>query len=194
MNQLLAASEAYALLGVLRRQQVLHLLRAAVFIGSLLIAWISLRPFVNLSEADLPDATSGNDALTYVVFGGLAVLTGLLTISENRRGLQTLLSPGLLIFGGWILISVVLSTDPSVSAKRLTLTASAAAVAGLLKCCSDRACGSCPVRSLSEGATIVCTLTGHGLKDIAAVMNDNPQTVFASPDKAEILSILRTSR
>jgi O-antigen ligase len=132
MNQLLAASEAYALLGVLRRQQVLHLLRAAVFIGSLLIAWISLRPFVNLSEADLPDATSGNDALTYVVFGGLAVLTGLLTISENRRGLQTLLSPGLLIFGGWILASVVLSTDPSVSAKRLTLTASAAAVASML--------------------------------------------------------------
>jgi threonine synthase len=72
--------------------------------------------------------------------------------------------------------------------------ASAAAVAGLLKCCSDRACGSCPVRSLPEGATIVCTLTGHGLKDIAAVMNDNPQPVFASPDKAEILSILRTSR
>ena len=132
MNQLLAASEAYALLGILRRQQVVLVLRAAVFIGSLLIAWISLRPFVNLSEADLPDATSGNDALTYVVFGGLAVLTGLLTVSENRRGLQTLLSPGLLIFGGWILISVVLSTDPSVSAKRLTLTVSAAAVASML--------------------------------------------------------------
>ena len=129
MNQLLAASEAYALLGVVRRQQVVHVLRAAVFIGSLLIAWISLRPFVALSEADVPDATSGNEALTYVVFGGLAVLTGVLTISENRRGLQTLLSPGFLIFAGWILVSVVLSTDPSVSAKRLTLTASAAASA-----------------------------------------------------------------
>jgi O-antigen ligase len=132
MNQLLAASEAYALLGVLRRQQVVHMLRAAVFIGSLLIAWISLRPFVALSEADLPDASSGNDALTYAVFGGLALLTGLLTISENRRGLSTLLSPGYLIFGGWILVSVVLSTDPSVSAKRLTLTVSAAAVASML--------------------------------------------------------------
>jgi O-antigen ligase len=132
VNQLLAASEAYALLGVLRRQQVMHVLRAAVFVGSLLIAWISLRPFVTLSEADLPDATSGGDALTYAVFGGLAALTGLLTISENRRGLSTLLSPGFLIFGGWILVSVVLSTDPSVSAKRLTLTASAAAVASML--------------------------------------------------------------
>jgi len=132
MNPLLAASEAYALLGVLRRQQVVHVLRAAVFIGSLLITWISLRPFVALSEADVPDATTGNEALTYAVFGGLAVLTGLLTISENRRGLQTLLSPGFLIFGIWILVSVVLSTDPSVSAKRLSLTASAAAVASML--------------------------------------------------------------
>ena len=132
MNQLLAASEAYALLGVVRRQQVMHVLRAAVFIGSLLIAWISLRPFVALSESDLPDATSGGDALTYAVFGGLALLTGLLTISQNRRGLSTFLSPGFLIFAGWILVSVVLSTDPSVSAKRLTLTASAAAVASML--------------------------------------------------------------
>jgi threonine synthase len=72
--------------------------------------------------------------------------------------------------------------------------ASAAAVAGLLKCCSEGACGKCPVRSLPEGATIICTLTGHGLKDIAAVMDNNPQPVFASPDKAEILSILRKSR
>jgi threonine synthase len=70
--------------------------------------------------------------------------------------------------------------------------ASAAAVAGLLKCCSERVCGGCPVGSLPEGATIVCTLTGHGLKDIAAVMNDN-QPIYASPDRAEILSILRKS-
>jgi len=47
---------------------------------------------------------------------------------------------------------------------------------------------------LPQGATIVCTLTGHGLKDIAAVMSDNPQPVFASPDKAEILSILKKPR
>ena len=71
---------------------------------------------------------------------------------------------------------------------------SAAAVAGLLKCCGEKDCGQCPVRSLPEGATIICTLTGHGLKDIAAIMIDNPQPVFASPDKAEIISILRKSR
>jgi threonine synthase len=71
---------------------------------------------------------------------------------------------------------------------------SAAAVAGLLKCCSEKDCAECPMRMLPQGATIVCTLTGHGLKDIAAVMSDNPQPLFASPDKAEILSILKKPR
>jgi len=72
--------------------------------------------------------------------------------------------------------------------------ASAASVAGLLKCCSENKCAQCPVRLLPEGATIVCTLTGHGLKDIAAVMSDSPKPLFASPTKAEILAILRKSR
>jgi threonine synthase len=72
--------------------------------------------------------------------------------------------------------------------------ASAASVAGLLKCCGERECNQCPLRLLPEGATIVCTITGHGLKDIAAVMSDGPQPLFASPSKAEILAILKKSR
>jgi O-antigen ligase len=120
------------LIGVLRRQQAIVVLRAATFIGALLLAWISLRPFEDLAELDLANTSSGNDAITYAVFGGLAVLTGLLTIAENRRGLASLLSPGFLIFGGWIVVSVVLSTDPATSIKRFTLTASAAAVASMM--------------------------------------------------------------
>src|ERR1700724_3876990 len=132
MSQLLATSEVSALLGFLRRQQVAVVLRAATFIGALLAAWISLRPFVDLAELDLAENSSGNDAITYAVFGGLAVLTGLLTISENRKGLATLLSRGFLILSGWIVVSVVLSTDPAVSIKRFALTAAAAAVASMM--------------------------------------------------------------
>jgi O-antigen ligase len=132
MSQLDATSEVSALLGFLRRQQVVVVLRAATFIGALLAAWISLRPFVNLAELDLAETSSGNDTIAYAVFGGLAVLTGLLTISENRKGLATLLSPGFLILSGWIVISVVLSTDPAVSIKRFTMTAAAAAVASMM--------------------------------------------------------------
>jgi len=132
MGELLAISEVSALLGVLRRQQVVLVLRAATFIGALLLAWISLRPFEDLAELDLASTSSGNDTITYAVFGGLAVLTGLLTITENRKGLATLLSPGFLIFAAWISVSVVLSTDPGTSIKRFTLTAAAGAVAAML--------------------------------------------------------------
>jgi len=44
--------------------------------------------------------------------------------------------------------------------------ASAASVAGLLKCLSCSRCASCPFStSLRPGAKVVLTVTGHGLKD-----------------------------
>ena len=44
--------------------------------------------------------------------------------------------------------------------------ASAASVAGLLKCHSNARCSSCPFASaLRSGAKVVLTVTGHGLKD-----------------------------
>ena len=44
--------------------------------------------------------------------------------------------------------------------------ASAASVAGLLKCLSCSRCASCPFsKSLRPGAKVVLTVTGHGLKD-----------------------------
>jgi O-antigen ligase len=132
MNRLLEMSEASGLLDMLRRQQVVVVLRGAVFVGTLLLVWISLRPFENLAELDLANVSSGNDAITYLLFGGLAMLTSLLTIAENRKGLASLLTPGFLIFAGWMLVSVVLSTDAATSVKRFALTAAAAAVASML--------------------------------------------------------------
>src|SRR6202042_1005348 len=130
--ELLATSEGPGLRGFLRRQQVVVVLRGATFIGALLLAWISLRPFEDLAELDLAETTSGNDAITYLVFGGLALLTAFLTVPENRKGLAALLTPGFLIFGGWIVVSVMLSTEPAISVKRFTLSAAAGAVAAML--------------------------------------------------------------
>lgn len=47
--------------------------------------------------------------------------------------------------------------------------ASAASVAGLIKCSSNRV-AECPVGSAKPGSTIVCTVTGHGLKDSDTAM------------------------
>ena len=47
--------------------------------------------------------------------------------------------------------------------------ASAASIAGLLKCADPARRAAYPFRNLAEGSTIVCTVTGHGLKDPDAV-------------------------
>ena len=57
--------------------------------------------------------------------------------------------------------------------------ASAASIAGLLKCIGKERCAVCPLPTIPEGARIVCTVTGHGLKDpdirARAMRQDHPR-------------------
>ena len=85
MSELAVVSQGRALVGEIRRQQVMDVVRGAAFIGALLVAWISLRPFVDLREQELKDsAATGNETMTYLVFGGLTVLTVLLALVTDR--------------------------------------------------------------------------------------------------------------
>src|SRR3954447_11962929 len=120
---IVAAKEIRTLVQQVRRRQVMDLVRAAAFIGTLLLAWVSLRPFVDLSGSQLRDLTTGNETLTYAAFGCLALLTLALAMRDNMRGLVTLLSPGFVLFGGWVFVTVVLSLDPGTSIRRFALTA-----------------------------------------------------------------------
>jgi O-antigen ligase len=129
---IVAANEIRAVARQLWRQQVMDLLRAGAFIGTLLLVWVSLRPFVDLSGSQLRDLTTGNEAVTYAAFGCLALLTVALAMRDNMRGLVTLLSPGFILFGAWVFITVVLSLDPSTSIRRFALTACVIAVASTL--------------------------------------------------------------
>ena len=72
--------------------------------------------------------------------------------------------------------------------------ASAISVAALLKCRPEAAGAFCPLPELPENAVIVCTLTGHGLKDTNAVLHDRLKPVNAPADKSAILSILENTR
>jgi O-antigen ligase len=129
---IITTSEIRTVVDELRRRQVIDVLRAAAFIGTLLLVWVSLRPFVDISGAQLKDVTTGNEALTYAAFGCLALLTVALAIRDNMRGLLTLMSPGFMLFAGWVFITVVLSLDPSTSIRRFALTACVIAVASTL--------------------------------------------------------------
>lgn len=62
--------------------------------------------------------------------------------------------------------------------------ASAASVAGLTKC--SRA-GLFP-----EGATVVCTLTGHGLKDPDIAVEISPKTLTVKATREDVLALLRS--
>jgi threonine synthase len=72
--------------------------------------------------------------------------------------------------------------------------ASAASVAGLFKCRTQTASASSPVPKIPDDAIVVCTLTGHGLKDTAAVLNDSVRPLSAQANKAAILSILEKAK
>jgi O-antigen ligase len=110
----------------------MDIVRGAAFIGAFLLAWVSLRPFEDLSEMQVGDVSTGNEVLTYAAFGGMAVLTVALTMRNNMRGLATLLSPGFMLFGAWICATILLSLDPGTSIRRFALTACVIAVAATL--------------------------------------------------------------
>jgi O-antigen ligase len=130
VSQAITTSEARAVVGQLWRPQVMDVVRGATFIGVLLLAWISLRPFIDLSDSS--DLTTGNEALTYVAFGCFAVLMVGLAMRDHMQGLLTLLSPGYILFGAWIVATVVLSLDPATSVRRFALIVSVTAVAATL--------------------------------------------------------------
>lgn len=132
MSQSAVASDFRAVADELRGRQVMDIARAGAFIGALLLAWISMRPFIDLSDMLLTEVTMGNEVWTYAAFAGFAVLTVALAMREGKLGFATLLSPGYLVLGGWIAVMTVMSIEPGTSARRLVLALCVAAVAASL--------------------------------------------------------------
>ena len=125
-------SEARAILHGFRRQQVMVLVRGVTFVAALLLVWISLHPFTDLGNVLLSDLTNGNETYTYAAFGCLAMLTVALVFRDNTPGLRSLLSPGYVLFGGWVVVSVILSLDLGASIRRFVLSAGVITVAATL--------------------------------------------------------------
>ncbi|MFL6792618.1 MAG: O-antigen ligase family protein [Bradyrhizobium sp.] len=132
MSRSIANSELDAVVGEFRRSQVMDIVRSAVFVGALLLAWVSLRPFEDLSNMQIADATTGNETPTYLAFAGLAVLMLAVAVRDNSRALKTLLSPSYMLFAAWLCLTVALSFDPSTSIRRFSLTACVIAVTAAL--------------------------------------------------------------
>jgi threonine synthase len=69
--------------------------------------------------------------------------------------------------------------------------ASAAAVAGLLKCADpEQHCERCPLSGIPDGAKVVVTLTGHGLKDVDSVIGRGMEPYQAPADREAVRRLL----
>ncbi|HEX8297354.1 MAG TPA: threonine synthase [Chthoniobacteraceae bacterium] len=68
--------------------------------------------------------------------------------------------------------------------------ASAASIAGLFKCLGADRCGTCPFPQVREGSRIVCTVTGHGLKDPDIAREQCGSVIPAKAEKSEIMRLI----
>jgi threonine synthase len=95
-------------------------------------------------------------------------------IAESRGAIDVVSDEEIIAAQSWLARHEGIFVEP----------ASAAAIAGLFKCCDSRE-AAYPFQKLTETSRIVCTVTGHGLKDpdtiikrmenlkpVAATMND----------------------
>jgi threonine synthase len=72
--------------------------------------------------------------------------------------------------------------------------ASAAGIAGLLRFVSQGVAAESPLHEIPDDSVIVCTLTGHGLKDVPSIMDGSLQPIAAPPEKNAILALLEKVR
>lgn len=107
-------------------------LRAIIFVAGLLLAWITLSPFPDLSSSDMLELAGGREGLTYGAFGLLAIGGIALVAAGNLRALWLIATPGALALIGWILITIVISQDMGTSIRRFVLFAMVASIAASL--------------------------------------------------------------
>ena len=85
MSQFVITAEVEAVAGEIRRQQVIDVVRSITSIGVVLLAWLSLKPFEDLANAEIGEVSTGNELPVYALFGCLALLTMVLAMRDNLR-------------------------------------------------------------------------------------------------------------
>jgi O-antigen ligase len=98
-------------------------LRGAVAIAILLVVFVTLTPFSDLADPKVLEPSSGNETATYLALLVLAGCAGLLLHQGGGTPLRPLVTTENLLLLAWLLVvSVALSVDPGVSARRFILS------------------------------------------------------------------------
>ncbi|TWI02594.1 O-antigen ligase [Bradyrhizobium daqingense] len=106
--------------------------RCLVAVAALLLILVTLEPFPDLRSEHFVTVVGGRMALTYIVYGLLAVVAVLCVAVTDTPALKTLLTPLHLCLIGWLLINIVFSESRGVSFQRFVLVASVTSLAVLL--------------------------------------------------------------
>lgn len=105
--------------------------RSIFFIITLLIFWVSVHPFSDISIAARPGAGEG-DTINEIVFVLLATCCAGFYLTHDVSGVRRVMTPMLMVMAAWLIITVLFSQHPSLSARRLLLQAIVFAIAALM--------------------------------------------------------------
>jgi O-antigen ligase len=108
-------------------------LRDGVAVAVLLVVFVTLTPFSDLGDPKLLELSSGNETATYLALFLLLGSAGLLLHRTAGLMLRSLATSGNLLLLAWLLVvSVALSIDPGVSARRFVLSFATFLLAAML--------------------------------------------------------------
>jgi threonine synthase len=109
---------------------------------------------------------------TAIKIGNPASWNGAVAARDESRGTIDMVTDGEILAAYRLVAAQGLFVEP----------ASAASVAGALKCAA--------AGGLAPGSVVVCTLTGHGLKDPDTALKNLRNTIVVEPDVGKVLKIL----
>jgi threonine synthase len=101
-------------------------------------------------------------------------------IRDSGGAVDIVTDPEILVAQRWLAANEGIFVEP----------ASAASIAGLFKCCDDSRTSDRALSSIPNGSRIVCTVTGHGLKDPDVAKDAIRGIVTARAEKDEILRLI----
>lgn len=132
MNKQLSFPQFTVIARTFGHLDVLHVARCVSFIATVLVIWVSLRPFSDLSDPGFGDLDKGKLASTYIALGIFSVAALALTAFRHARALRSLMTPMFIVLCCWMCINTVFSHDFGLSFQRVILTCSVLAMAACL--------------------------------------------------------------
>lgn len=107
-------------------------LRGSFVVATLLLGWVRLDPFHDLTSVANIEAQAGGSLATQVAFSLLGLAIAALVSRLGTGWLRALATPPFWLTAAWLAVSVATSVDPATSARRMILLAIAIAASATI--------------------------------------------------------------